>query len=240
VEGDLTPGSVVSESGLARELGMSRTPVGEAVRQLSAEGLLEQVPRVGTIVRNFGRQDLIDLFEMREALEGYAVQKAAERITSTQLAKLQALCDAMAQIGEQTREAGNYELRNTDLQTFLSADLAFHMLILQASGNQRMQDAVRQTRAVSRIFQIRRQKHDLRLVERAHSYHVSILEALRAGQGDQARRVMCEHIAVSKAQTLEQLERETTERDTNAALPHDLPEELAQQLNRIEQTGNQK
>ncbi len=81
---------------------MSRTPVGEAVRQLAVEGLVEQVPRCGTIVRGFGRRDLIELFELREALECYAVALAAQRAGEVELAKLQALCDALQELVDRT------------------------------------------------------------------------------------------------------------------------------------------
>ena len=77
--GELPPGSAVSEIPLAQELGSSRTPVREALGQLVAEGLLEQTPNRGAVVVQLGRQDIIDLYELREALEVYAVGKAAAR-----------------------------------------------------------------------------------------------------------------------------------------------------------------
>ncbi|MEQ8789359.1 MAG: GntR family transcriptional regulator [Pirellulaceae bacterium] len=234
VSGRLRAGNVVSESILAKELGMSRTPVGEAIRQLAAEGLLEQLPRRGTIVRGFDRHDLTDLFEMREALESYAAAKAALRISSTELAKLQALCDAMRRIADGVRGAGREELTRDELKTFLSADMAFHLLILQASGNRRMQRAVTETRTVSSIFRLRRQKHDLRVIQQAHAQHVGILEALCSAAGEQARARMAEHIASSREQTLAELDRYDERGPAGATLPTDLPPELVDELERIE------
>src|SRR5580658_1370278 len=75
--GDLQAGKAVSELTIAKELGSSRTPIREALGQLVAEGLLEQIPNRGAVVVQFGRQDIIDLFELREALEAYAVEKVA-------------------------------------------------------------------------------------------------------------------------------------------------------------------
>src|SRR6187431_3293853 len=104
LSGRLRSGTVISEAGLAKELGISRTPVGEAIRQLVREGLVEQVPRYGTIVRSIDRQELIDLYEMREALESFAAAKAATRITGPALERLQQFCDVMERIERELRE----------------------------------------------------------------------------------------------------------------------------------------
>src|SRR3954465_7670210 len=138
LSGRLRSGAVISEAGLAKELGISRTPVGEAIRQLVREGLVEQVPRYGTIVRSIDRRELTDLYEMREALESYAAAKAAEHISGPILERLQQFCDVMAAIGRELREAGASELDEPSLRRFLAADMAFHMLIIEASGNRRM------------------------------------------------------------------------------------------------------
>src|ERR1700712_3847581 len=76
-DGDLPSGSAISELLLAKELGSSRTPVREALGQLVSEGLLEQTPNRGTIVVRLSREDIVDLYELREALEVYVVAKVA-------------------------------------------------------------------------------------------------------------------------------------------------------------------
>ncbi|MCG8587602.1 MAG: GntR family transcriptional regulator [Pirellulales bacterium] len=235
VSGHLQPGAVVSESILARDLGMSRTPVGEAVKQLARERLVEQVPRFGTIVRAVDRRELIELYEMREALESYAAGKAAERISATESSKLQVLCDAMQRIADRVRQAGKRELSTDELTTFLSADMAFHMVILSASGNRCIERAVTETRAVSRIFRMRRQKHDLAIVGNALRYHLAILKALKNADGPQASQLMAEHIAASMAQTLEQMQADELNASGGGQLPEDLPQEIVKELQRVEQ-----
>lgn len=237
VSGQLPAGSLVSESALAKELGMSRTPVGEAIRQLATEGLVEQLPRRGTIVRGVDRDDLRELFEIREALESYAAAQAAERISPTQLAQLEALCNAMRDLAEQVRATGAAELNASDLKTFLSADMAFHLLILQASGNQRMQRSVSETRAVSSIFRMRRQRHDLQVLEQAHAEHAEILAALARGDAEAARAQMAAHIAASKQSALAELERQAADQSVSSLLS-DLPQDLVQELERIETEGS--
>src|SRR5215213_30844 len=106
LSGRIRSGEVISEAALAKELGISRTPVGEAIRQLVREGLVEQVPRYGAIVRGIDRQELIDLYEMREALESYAAAKAAEVVTEPMLARLEQFCDVMERIGQELQASG--------------------------------------------------------------------------------------------------------------------------------------
>src|SRR5690349_13215528 len=110
LSGRLRSGTVISEAALAKELGISRTPVGEAIRQLVREGLVEQVPRYGTIVRSIDRQELTDLYEMREALESFAAAKAAEHITEPMLNRLQQYVEVMKRIEDELRDAGASEL----------------------------------------------------------------------------------------------------------------------------------
>jgi DNA-binding GntR family transcriptional regulator len=82
VDGRIAAGAVISESAIAKSLGISRTPVGEAVRLLARDGLVDQVPRFGTVVRHVQRTELDEHYEMREALESYAAQLAARRATT--------------------------------------------------------------------------------------------------------------------------------------------------------------
>src|SRR6478752_2905610 len=78
LSGDFGPGTALSEASLARELGNSRGPLREAVRRLTGEGFLRQSPNGGSVVVEFSRRDVAELYELREALEVYAAGKAAE------------------------------------------------------------------------------------------------------------------------------------------------------------------
>src|SRR4051794_19877249 len=79
LSGEFAPGAVLSEASIAREMGNSRGPLREAVRRLTAEGLLRQSPAGGSVVVDFSRREVAELYELREALEVYAAGKAAER-----------------------------------------------------------------------------------------------------------------------------------------------------------------
>jgi DNA-binding GntR family transcriptional regulator len=232
LSGRLRSGTIISEAGLARELGISRTPVGEAIRQLVREGLVEQVPRYGTIVRSIDRQELIDLYEMREALESFAAAKAATRITEPALTRLQQFCDVMQRIETELREAGAVELDEPSLRRFLAADMAFHMLIIEASGNRRMIEVVKNMRTVSRIFRMRRAPHQLPVVHKAYEFHSLILAALRARDPESARRQMAAHIAAGKVETLSRLN--PAENVDGGAVLGELPADVLRELDEIE------
>ena len=137
--GELPPGSAVSEIPLAQELGSSRTPIREALGQLVAEGLLEQTPNRGAVVVQLGRQDIIDLYELREALEVYAVGKVAARANSPQdLQRLQAFADQILTLRDELRESGRDKLDVKQMNRFITCDLGFHTLLLRIASNARI------------------------------------------------------------------------------------------------------
>ena len=229
LQGQFAEGSVISEASLARELGISRTPVGEAVRQLVGEGLMDQVPRFGTIVKAIGREELVELYEMREALEGFAAGRAAERISPESLRRLDEYTAVMARIA---RDAAAQEARDLDdatLRHFLAADFAFHMHVLGSAGNRRLLKAVHDMRTISRIFRLRRTRHSPRIVGSAAEHHRDILAALRGRDGERAGRLMSEHIRAGKVETLASLDREPryAELGQDLELPPEVREELA-------------
>lgn len=121
ISGNLLTGSLVSEKKLAAELGVSRTPVGNAIKRLVAEGLMEQVPRYGTIVKAATRRDIEENYELREAIEPYAVRKAAGRITKPQLEQLSVLCRAIQELVEELDSTDAVVLEGDSLQSFFAA-----------------------------------------------------------------------------------------------------------------------
>ena len=99
----LRAGSPVSEVPIARELGISRTPTREAVRQLVTEGLLEQVPGGGVVVVTLERRDIVEIYELRKALEVQAVEVAARRLAGTELQNLRKIADEVPHLIQELR-----------------------------------------------------------------------------------------------------------------------------------------
>lgn len=228
--GDLRPGFVLSESALAKDLGVSRTPVGEALRELAAIGLVEQVPRYGTVVRRIDRGEIVELYEVREALEPYAVALAVKRIASEDIERLQKLCDRLEAFETEMMKAGRATLEGQRLRNFLATDMAFHALLIHAAGNRRIARLVRDSHVMTQLFGTQRLVHDHDIISEVCRFHVRILTAVRRGDAEAARTVAAEHIRTSLAHTLKNLDRYRGGELGAQALPDDVREEL----NRIE------
>lgn len=127
LKGELKPGERLMEIALAERLGVSRTPIREAMRKLEQEGLVVMIPRRGAQVASITEKDLNDVLEVRIALENMAVEKACSRMTEEALGKL-------------WLAAKNFErtMKDGDLVKLAEADEAFHEIIYQASDNFRL------------------------------------------------------------------------------------------------------
>jgi len=232
--GRLSAGSRISEKRIADALGISRTPVGEAIRSLASEGWVEQLPRQGTVVRDFTRREVIELYELREALETFAAGKSASLIADPALAKLDRYCNEMQRLGNELAASGSGMLDDAKLTRFLAADMAFHLLIVRTAGNERILELTKQSRTISRLFRMRRQRHCLQVVQRTHDFHRRIVDALRQGDSESARQAVAEHIQASRRETLDELDHHHTTLDQNVPIANDLPPDLIEELERIE------
>lgn len=229
--GDFPPGFVLSESALAKDLGVSRTPVGEALRELAAVGLVEQVPRYGTIVRRVGRAEIIELYELREALEPHAVALAVGRIAPADVARLEKLCERVAEFEAEMTRAKRERLEGQALRDFLATDMAFHTVLIHAAGNRRIARIVRDSHVMTQLFGTQRLIHDKQIVAEVCRFHAHILAAVQRGDAEAARAVAAEHIRASLTHTLENLDRQRSGGDLSALA---LPEDVRAELHRIE------
>lgn len=125
--GELKPGERLMEIHLAKQLGVSRTPIREAIRKLELEGLVIMIPRRGAEVAQITEKSLKDVLEVRRALDALCVELACDRITKEEKIKLKAACDAF----EEAVQTG-------DATTIAEADVKLHDIIVEATGNQRL------------------------------------------------------------------------------------------------------
>ena len=128
LKGELEPGERLMEIQLAERLGVSRTPIREAIRKLELEGLVLMIPRKGAEVAEITRQDMEDVLEVRTALEELAVKDACDHITDAQLSELK----------KASNEFKKALLEGKDLVTCADADMHFHDVILSATNNRRL------------------------------------------------------------------------------------------------------
>lgn len=216
---ELAPGSAVSEAALAQELGSSRTPVREALGQLVAEGLLDQTPNRGAVVVQLKRQDIIDLYELREALEVYAVGKTAARTHSqAEVTRLRQFADEILELRSELKES-QPALNAKQMQSFVACDMGFHNLLVRMAGNTRISKTVNETRLLIRIFAMHRRGHDAAALTRIHGQHAEILRAVVEQDASAATRALSSHIRESQAERLDEFDRWEHEASLRQSLP---------------------
>lgn len=125
--GELKPGERLMEIHLANRLGVSRTPIREAIHKLELEGLVTMIPRRGAEVAQITEKSMSDVLEVRRALDALCAELACDRITEAGLESLRQSCDAF--------EAA---VKTSDAKKIAQADVALHDIIVQATGNQRL------------------------------------------------------------------------------------------------------
>jgi DNA-binding GntR family transcriptional regulator len=204
--GDFASGSALSELSLAAQLGISRTPVREAIGQLVADGILQKSSR-GAVVAMPTRQDIIDLYEMREAFEVFNIGKVAGRgLSARELEAVRAEVEQVKTAAAQLKASGDDLLRGEALRNFLACDLRFHTRLLQAGGNVRMLRQLDATNLLLRVFTLRREHHTVALLEEVYSYHLGIVNAVAAGKPDKAKKLLADHIHLSRNERLAEYE----------------------------------
>mgnify|MGYP000216924685 CR=1 FL=1 len=169
--GILEPGERLMEVQLAEELGISRTPVREAIRKLEQEGYVIMMPRRGTYVSDVSVKDIKEIFEIRSALESLAISLATMRIEPDELEKLQTL---LAQIG------GHIE--NDDMDKIVATDIEFHGLLYQVSRNERLVNIISNLKEQLARFRTLSMSYPGRLHETL-AEHRAMVEAIAAGDG---------------------------------------------------------
>lgn len=221
LSGQLPPGAALSEASLARELGNSRGPLREAVRQLTAEGFLRQGPKGGSIVVEFSRRDIAELYDLREALEVYAVGKAAEHeLRPGDIESLERAVGEILVLRDALSSSGPPTLDEEGMKRFIGLDLQFHSLLVRAAANSRILKTFADTRVLLNIFALRRGGHAAAQLTDIHRYHSEILAAVVRKDPRAAMGLLGEHIRVSKMERL----REYDERERDALLNHPLLE----------------
>lgn len=181
VDGRLEPGERLKEEELARELGISRTPVREALLILQAEGVVDATPNRGAVVRAHSADDLEDLYELRALLEGFAARRAATRLSPDELRALEASCDRFERIID------------GEIRELVAENNVFHTIVLDAAGSARLQSMVRSVVELPLVYRsyIWYSPEQVRIS--AH-YHRQIVAALRRRDAERAELIMKEHV----------------------------------------------
>ena len=178
----LKPGERLMENTLAAKLGVSRTPVREAIRMLSDEGLVLLIPRRGAQVARISRKELNDVLEVRRSLEDLAIRKAALLIKEEDLAAL-----------EEAELAFRSAVKSGDLTTIAEADIAFHDVIYAAAGNRRLLTILSNLREQMYRFRLEYLKQ-VDIAATLVGEHAAIAAAVRERDPEKASKLLCAHI----------------------------------------------
>lgn len=189
VRGEITPGSKISEPELARAYGISRGPLREAIRRLEGQRLLVRVPHAGARVVSLSPGELLELYEIRESLEGMACRLAAERMSEAEIDELRRVLDTHERDAAFQAGVGYYQQEG---------DFDFHYRIIQGSGNRTLSNLLcNELYQLVRMYRIQFSTMPNR-PRQAFNEHHRILDAIAERDGELAELLMRRHIAASK------------------------------------------
>ena len=182
LRGELKPGERLMEIQLANKLGVSRTPIREAIRKLELEGLVLMIPRKGAEVAEITEKSLRDVLEVRRALEELAVELVCEKITDEQIQDLKGAAEDF-----------KASLKEGDITRIAEADVKFHDVIYMATDNQKLIQLLNNLREQMyryRVEYLKRSDFHQQLIDE----HEEIIETIESGQKDRAVQVVCQHV----------------------------------------------
>lgn len=223
ITGELAHGARLSNRQLAQEIGISFTPVREAINRLASEGMVEYVRGSGAFVKRPDASDIEQIYDLREALEPVAAAQAARHINSEELEQLRVVCDDWLAIvrsmrteadagtnGEANPHGMERTLSDAQLQRWVDDEEHFHGLVIQAARNRWLAKIAHEMRFLLVSFQFRRAaKQSITFSDAAHSWreHLVLVRLLAKGDGPAAQAWMAEHIRSSRANMLNYLAR---------------------------------
>ena len=202
VLGVLKPGTRLGEAELASRYGVSRGPLREAIRRLESRKLLQREPHVGARVASLTTDDLVEIYRVREALEGMAARLAAQHMTESEV---RGLHDVLSQHEQQQ------DIKEDTAYFQREGDLDFHYRIIQGSHNQTLIDLL-----IGELYHlVRMYRYQFSAVtnrpQKALAEHRRIVEAIESGDGDLAEMLMRRHISRAR----ENIELQTKNESTN-------------------------
>ena len=192
IDHKLKPGERLIEEQIGRDLGVSRTPLRDAISALARDGFVKVEPRRGASVRDFQLKDLIELYDIRMAVEGLAAKLAAGNIKHDILKRLAS------------------DFAKNDAGVLLEADTNLHRIIIESCGNAKLQEILVNLTNLVQAFRTAGYKSKSRS-KSATVYHIKIVKALMNGNGDGAEKLMREHIEKTKNEIVREFQTEVND-----------------------------
>lgn len=190
LRGELSPGARLNDLELARKLGISRSPVREALKRLEYEGLVVFYPRRGAFVVTLSRKQVLDILEVRESLEVLAVRLATPRLSDQDLLELRGIFDII-----------QAQVSSPEFKEYPHHLVDFHAYLVQASGNECLIKFMQAIRGQSRLLRFQSAASRERVLD-ALEEHLGILEAITKKDVDLAEKRMQAHLRNAKRNIL--------------------------------------
>ena len=187
IGGTFAPGTFLSERQLAAQLDMSKTPVRAALERLENEGFIAVSPQQGIVVRELPLHEIVDLFDIRIALETFVLRSSAGRLDAGQIERLE------ANLAEQKESA---RLEDQERGTRLDAD--FHLMLCEFSGNREILRVMERLRDKLYLVVLKIHRQDVKRLHTSYAEHAAIAAALIAGDGAAAADQVAEHLRYGK------------------------------------------
>jgi len=186
LNGMYDPGEKIVEAKLADELGVSRTPVREALKQLELDGLVENIPNRGVIVKGVTAQDIKDIYTIRQAIEGIAAKWSVARMSQEELDSLKEIYELM-----------EFYTFKKDVDKIFELNTRFHELIYMATNSRFLEHVLRDFQLFIKTTRYESLKSEGRM-EHTLQEHKEILDAFINRDGEKAVEKIIEHISHSK------------------------------------------
>ncbi|UCD81307.1 MAG: GntR family transcriptional regulator [Desulfobacterales bacterium] len=188
IERKLLPGEKIPQEKLARDLGISRTPLVSALKFLEQEKLVEAIPRRGFYVRLFSKEEMAYIFELREVLEGLAARRAASRITDSQIKKLKSFFKQFA---------GQKDI--ADVKAYAREDRQFHNFIIDVGAKEFLKSILQTTNIISFSYQVLHSEGLVRPPNETINEHLAVIQAISNRDSESAEELMRQHFKKSLA-----------------------------------------
>ncbi len=184
--GKYEKGEKIVEAKLAEEFNVSRTPVREALKQLELDDLVENIPNRGVVVKGISKQDIVDIFTIRLAIEGIAVEWAIERMDQEDMQKIKEIYELM-----------EFYTFKKDVKKFAELNTKFHEAIYKATKSRYLENVLKNYQVFMKVVRYKSLEKPGRL-EGALNEHKRIVDALMEKDVDRAKDVVIEHVKHSK------------------------------------------
>jgi DNA-binding GntR family transcriptional regulator len=186
MERKLLPGQKIPQEKLARDLGISRTPLIGALKFLEQDKLVESVPRRGFFVRIFRKEERVYIFELREVLEGLAARRAAAKVSDSQIIELNSFFKHFA---------GQKNI--SDVRAYAREDRRFHSFVIDVGAKEFLKSILQTTNIISFSYQVLHTEGLVRPPNETIQEHLAVIEAIKVRDSEAAEELMRQHFKKS-------------------------------------------